>query len=105
MMQTTKPAPNEFAADVYAAPVYVTPGVMERFLPCEVGVVYEKHLHLDWSDMDDEDASLNLRAAMEGGSRVLSAYRIKAKKDEPCDIWIITEADRSVTTILIPEEY
>jgi hypothetical protein len=62
-------------------------------------------MNLDWSDMDEEDAAMNLRAAMEGGSRVFSAFRVRAKPDERCDLWIITEADRSHTTILLPEEY
>ena len=102
---TKKPAPNEFAAEIDACPVAITPGVMERFSPKEIGAAVRRHMRLDWSDMDEEDAAMNRRAAMEGGSRVFSAFRVRAKPDERCDLWIITEADRSHTTILLPEEY
>jgi hypothetical protein len=99
------PARNEFAAEVEEGPILVTPGVVERFKPWEVKRALERHLALDWTDMDGEDAAANLRAAMEGGSRVFSAFRVRAKADERCDLWIITEADRSSTTMLLPEEY
>lgn len=102
---TNKPALNEFAAEIGSRPVAITTGAMERFKPSEIGRAVKRHMALDWSDMDEEDAAANLRAAMEGGSRVFSAYRVRAKADERCDLWIITEADRSHTTILLPEEY
>ena len=47
-----------------------------------------------------EDHLANLRTAREG-TRVFSAYELL----DGTRIWIITEADRSVTTILLPEEY
>jgi hypothetical protein len=90
---------------VEEGPILVTPGVVDSFKPWEVKRALERHLALDWTDMDDEDAGANLRAAMEGGSRVFSAFRVRAKADERCDLWIITEADRSSTTILLPDEY
>ena len=102
---TNKPAPNEFAAEIGPCPVSITAGVMERFNPKEIGAAVRRHMRLDWSDMDEEDAAMNRRAAMEGGSRVFSAFRVRAKPNERCDLWIITEADRSHTTILLPEEY
>ena len=55
-----------------------------------------------------DDKALN-EAAVTDGSRSLSAYPIDP--DQPCAghgdncVWIITEADRSVTTLLLPEEY
>jgi hypothetical protein len=48
----------------------------------------------------DVDKAAN-EAAVEHGFRILSAYRLA----DDTRIWIITEADRSVTTILLPEEY
>jgi hypothetical protein len=102
---TDKPAPNEFAAEIGSRPVAITSGVMEQFKPSEIGRAVKRHMTMDWSDMDEEDAAMNRRAAMEGGSRVFSAFRVRAKPDERCDLWIITEADRSHTTILLPEEY
>jgi hypothetical protein len=102
---TNKPASNEFAAEIGSLPVAVTEGVIREFKPSEIGRAVKRHMDLDWSDMDEEDAAANLRAAMEGGSRVFAAYRVRAKPNERCDLWIITEADRSHTTILLPEEY
>jgi hypothetical protein len=59
-----------------------------------------KHHSGDWGEVDAEDRRLNDQALMDG-SRLLSAYTtLKGRK-----LWVITEADRSVTTILRPEEY
>lgn len=104
-MATLMLPPNEFAADAMAAPFLVTPGCVQRFTRAEIDDAIMRHLSLDWTDMDKEDRAANLRAAMTGEGRVFSAYRIRAKKGEPCDLWVITEADRSVTTALLPEEY
>ena len=60
----------------------------------------QRHLSGDWGDMEDEDKQIN-DEAMENGERIFSAYKpMQGKK-----IWIITEADRSATTILFPNEY
>lgn len=99
------PAPNEFAADMLRGDFYVTPGVRDKFKPSEVRQVIQRHMRLDWSDMDVEDRQDNLRAAMEGEGRVLGAYRIRVTREQPTDLWIVTESDRSSTTILLPEEY
>ncbi len=58
-----------------------------------------KHMSGDWSEMALEDQQSNQNAIMEG-SRVFSAYIIQGTK-----FWVITEADRSSTTILLPSEY
>ena len=104
-MPTTLLPPNEFAAEAMGAPFLVTPGVVQRFTRAEIDDAIMRHLSLDWTDMDEEDRAANLAAAMEGDGRVFSAYRIRAKADERCDLWVITEADRSATTVLLPEEY
>ena len=96
-------AKNEFAIQVGRAPLLATPGVMVSFTAEEIDQALHRHINLDWSDMDDEDRALNLRAAMENKGRVLSAYKVR-DKDTP-DLWIITEADRSSTTVLLPSEY
>jgi hypothetical protein len=59
-----------------------------------------RHSTGDWGEVDGEDCRLNDKAVMEG-TRLLSAYRT-AKGER---LWIITEADRSVTTLLLPSEY
>lgn len=60
----------------------------------------QRHVCGDWGEIDAEDAACN-EAALLSGERVLSAYRIGSETR----IWLITEADRSVTTFLLPEEY
>ena len=55
-----------------------------------------KHMSGDWSEMAIEDQQSN-RAAISEGSRIFSAYTIQSTK-----FWVITEADRSSTTILLP---
>ena len=54
----------------------------------------------DWGDLDEHDQSMNSRAVFLG-DRILSAYTLS----DQTKIWIITEADRSSTCILLPEEY
>lgn len=59
-----------------------------------------RHLGGNWGDVPPEDAEANNQAVQCGG-RILSAYRIGAN----ARIWVITEADRSATTFLLPSEY
>jgi hypothetical protein len=67
-----------------------------------------RHARGDWGCVHPDDAISNDSAVHEG-LRLLSAYPIDSSK--PCRgfgencLWIITEADRSVTTILLPQEY
>ena len=65
--------------------------------------IIEKCLHRhhngDWGDLDSEDKNTN-DLALKSGNRLFSAYKVGLNK-----IWIITEWDRSVTTILDPSEY
>ncbi|HDH99838.1 MAG TPA: hypothetical protein ENF74_02475 [Firmicutes bacterium] len=60
----------------------------------------KRHVRGDWGDLCEEDRQANEEALAHGG-RLFSAYTA----EELPKIWIITEADRSVTTILFPEEY
>ena len=61
---------------------------------------FGRHLQGDWGDVCDEDRRVN-EDALISGERLMSVYEV-----EPgLTLWIITEADRSVTTILLPEEY
>jgi hypothetical protein len=81
--------------------VVATPGILELLestakAPSQF---IARHVSGDWGDLCDEDRELN-DAALKGGSRLLSAYTVGNDK-----IWIITEADRSSTTLLLPSEY
>lgn len=58
-----------------------------------------RHLHCDWGDVCDEDWKINDHA-VKNGERLLSSYQVGAEK-----VFIITEWDRSVTTILFADEY
>ena len=60
----------------------------------------KRHAKGDWGDMGQEDKQEN-ELSLKKGFRLLSAY----ERDGLPKIWIITEADRSVTTILFPDEY
>src|SRR5829696_3636836 len=59
-----------------------------------------RHLYGDWGDVDASDSRAN-ETALKNDLRILSSYKT-AKGD---DLWVITEHDRSVTTILLPSEY
>ena len=68
-----------------------------------------RHALGDWGCVSPEDAAANDEAVRERNGRILSAYPLDPAK--PCKgygencLWVITEADRSVTTFLLPEEY
>lgn len=83
-----------------------TPGAVEAFERNKdnPGAVLTRHVSGDWGDVCAEDKASNdeaVAATGEDAQRVLSAYSLADKTR----IWIITEWDRSVTTILLPEEY
>ncbi len=59
----------------------------------------QRHATGDWGDVCEEDRATN--DALQYGDRLLSSYVIS----DVCKVWIITEWDRSVTTILLPSEY
>ncbi|GAI63035.1 unnamed protein product [marine sediment metagenome] len=60
----------------------------------------QRHAKGDWGDLSEEDKKEN-EYSLDRRLRLLSAYEQHGLPK----IWIITEADRSVTTILFPEEY
>ena len=60
-----------------------------------------RHLHGDWGDLSDDDRRLNDAALKSGEDRLFSSYQVTSDQK----LWIITEWDRSVTTLLLPSEY
>ncbi len=60
----------------------------------------QRHAMGDWGDLCTEDMQAN-NDALQYGDRLLSSYVLS----ESCKVWVITEWDRSVTTILLPCEY
>jgi len=82
--------------------VVATPGALSALekaeqLPAEF---LDRHVNGDWGDVPDADKQEN-EVAVEQGFRVLSAYTTSAGDR----MWVLTDADRSVTTILLPHEY
>jgi hypothetical protein len=59
-----------------------------------------RHIHGDWGELSEHDRREN-ELSLEHGFRLLSAYTLRSD----VKIWIITEADGSAKTILLPEEY
>ena len=59
-----------------------------------------RHVSGDWGDLCEEDRTEN-ELSVEQGFRILSAYELRTG----VKVWVITEADRSATTFLLPEEY
>jgi hypothetical protein len=83
--------------------VCATPGATEAFKKAEVSPLWflAKHQDGDWGEVSQDDEADNNLAVREG-FRILSAYTLPKTGEK---IWIITEADRLLTTILLPEEY
>lgn len=81
--------------------VVATPGVLQVL--GEMGIspleLVTMHATGNWGQVSEADWQANERA-LQDGSRIFSAYEIQGQK-----IWIITEADRSSTCILLPNEY
>jgi len=81
--------------------VVATPGALNLLMDAgeEAFDYLARHATGDWGELCAFDRRQNERALREG-ARVLSSYVVREER-----LWIITEADRSVTTILLPEEY
>ena len=84
----------------------VTPGANDRIDRARALELLARHSAGDWGDLDDEDRAAN-DTATAGNDRVLSQYAIDPAQAAEGNnrVWIITEADRSSTTILLPDEY
>ena len=79
-----------------------TPGALAALIEARVSEsrLIERHQSGDFGELSEADKESN-RQAIEGGGRVFSAYQINTQRR----VWVITEADRSVTTLLLPSEY
>ena len=82
--------------------VVATPGALEFFKRHSMTPMQflQRHIRGDFGDLRQDDLDANNEAIWNGG-RILSSYKI----NETDKIWIITEADRSSTCCLLPEEY
>jgi len=82
--------------------IVATPGALASLKKAgqQPGEFLTRHINRDWGDLDEEDRKEN-EYSLEHGFRLLSAYKTNAGDR----LWIITEADRSVTTLVLAEEY
>ena len=77
-----------------------TPAALGVLTQPDVVAALRRHASGDWGDVDAHDRAAN-DDAMRTGERLLSVYR----SANGTTFWVITEADRSVTTVLLPEDY
>ena len=80
--------------------LYMTPGVQSEIDSAELSVALGRHISGDWGDVDVEDWQAN-EEALKHSLRLLSVYH----SANGIKFWIITERDRSSTTVLLPSEY
>ena len=80
--------------------IVITANAEKQLHPTDVPIALARHAGGDWGDVDEEDRQENELSLVQG-FRLLSVYYDRNK----VKFWIITEADRSVTTILLPEDY
>jgi hypothetical protein len=78
----------------------ITPGALEALSSTAVLNALDRHSEGDWGEVGKEDWDANERALRES-TRLLSVYH----SGSGVKFWIITEADRSATTVLLPEDY
>jgi hypothetical protein len=80
--------------------VVITAQAKDVLHPEDVPICLARHARCDWGDVDEHDRREN-DLALNQQLRLLSVYHDRTSRK----FWIITEADRSATTILLPEDY
>lgn len=94
------PKPRSKPVQFPLGKLYITPAAQSLLTPHEVQKLLQRHKENDWGDMCESDVRTN-DAALYNGGRIFSSYHLDAERE----IWVITEANRSVTTVLLPEDY
>lgn len=79
----------------------ITPHAQHYLMQHDISAMdlIQRHQQGDWGDLVADDAQAN-RDALVYGYRVMSSYQVGSGK-----VWVITEADRSATTVLLPDDY
>lgn len=83
-----------------AGRIVITPRALSELAEEDVLCGLTRHMSADWGDLDEHDRKEN-EAALEHGFRLFSRYVASSG----IVFWIITEHDRSVTTVLLPNDY
>ncbi len=94
------PSPDPPEPKLRLGRTVATRGAVAELTQLDMWKALRCHERGDWGDVCEEDWAAN-ELALKEGSRVLSAYRTS----KGVKFWVITEWDRSVTTVLLPEEY
>ena len=81
--------------------IVATPGALQYFEAHKVNplLLLGRHVGGDWGDLDAHDTAANVHA-LQHDLRIFSSYTIGSDK-----VWVVTEADRSSTCLLLPSEY
>ena len=100
-MSHTQPTTSQVARLIPLGQLVATPHALALLQKAKLSTfaVFARHEQGDWGDVDIEDTMANEQALIDGG-RLMSVYKL-----EIGTVWVITEADRSATTLLLPEEY
>lgn len=80
--------------------IVATPNALEKLSQDDILTAIQRHQAGDWGDLCEDDRKEN-ELSLKEGLRLLSAYR----SARGLTFWLITEADRSATTVLLPEDY
>ena len=80
--------------------IVATPAALGTVSQPDIVAALRRHASGDWGDVDPDDRAANDLALTSGG-RLLSVYELV----NGITFWVITEADRSVTTVLLPDDY
>ena len=91
-----KPCPAKFRL----GHIVSTPNTLNNLTQDDILVAIQRHQAGDWGDVDERDRQEN-ELFLKQGLRLLSVYHASSG----IKFWLITEADRSATTILLPEDY
>lgn len=99
-MDTQTARENEPRAKFLLGRTVATPNALDHIPYDEILCALARHVCGDWGELDAEDLKSNERALKLGGRLFSEYYSVQQIK-----FWIITEADRSATTVLLPEDY
>ena len=99
-MTQTENDPFDPKAKFWIGRLVVTNNADAEVDPADVDICVNRHWGGDWGDVCPEDREANETALVEGG-RLFSVYHDR----KGVKFWIITESDRSATTVLLPDDY
>jgi len=94
-----KAAPAEATIRFQPGTIVATLGATSLVTRQEITTMIARHQRGDWGEVEAEDARQNERA-LKWGERILSSYTVRGEQ-----LWVLTEADRSTTTVMTPGEY